>query len=376
MQGDTKLFEALLHLLRTEAYKVDLDHPRNSADAEKIDLLTFRDFCVQRTKTSDASEIADTICAALLGVESNEVSALFMLHYFKSGTGIDNLLSDQKNGGQYLRNRQGMIRWSSKSMYPVANESGNQTISKRLSEELGPKTVNLRTPVVSIDQSQKDKCVVTTNSGEAIYCRKVIVSIPTTLYHTITFRPSLPPEKFILSESAVMGYYSKAIFVFKEPWWRKFALSGILNADSGPIRFTRDTSIPADDQWSITCFIVGERGRAWSKLSKIARYGVAWDQFRHAFEKALAFQMGYKIPTPSKYLEMEWSKQAFFLGAPCPVMTPGTLVAFGESLAKPAENIHFVGTETATVWRGYMEGAVRSGQRGGAEVLKELKQTR
>lgn len=96
-------------MLRTEAPKVDLDNPTNSPNAEKIDELTFRDFCVQRTKSEKVSELANTICAALLGVESNEVSALYMLHYFKSGFGIDNLLSDKKDGGQYLRNRQGMI---------------------------------------------------------------------------------------------------------------------------------------------------------------------------------------------------------------------------------------------------------------------------
>lgn len=166
-----------------------------------------------------------------------------------------------------------------------------------------------------------------------------------------------------------MGYYSKMIFIFKEPWWRKAGFSGILNTEKGPIRFTRDTSIPADDQWSITCFIVGERGRAWSKLSRAARYNQAWEQIRESFAKFVE-----NVPLPSNYLEMEWSKQSFFLGAPCPVMTPGTLTTVGKTLVKPFENVHFVGTETATVWRGYMEGAVRSGQRGGAEVVEAFLQ--
>ena len=98
-----------MELLRAEGSKVDLDNPRNSADAEDIDKVTFREFCIKRLKDESVTVIVDTICAALLGVESDEVSALYMLHYFKSGTGIDNLLSDQKDGGQYLRNRRGMI---------------------------------------------------------------------------------------------------------------------------------------------------------------------------------------------------------------------------------------------------------------------------
>ena len=213
--------------------------------------------------------------------------------------------------------------------------------------------------------------MVLTEAKEKVYCRKIILSIPTTLYHFISFNPGLPPTKAALSNNTVMGYYSKMIFIFKEPWWRAAGLSGILSTEEGPITFTRDTSIPADDQWSITCFIVGERGREWSKLSKSGRYDQAWTQLSQAFAEVVP-----DVPTPTNHLEMEWAKQAFFLGAPCPVMTPGTLTKVGSNLSKPVQNVHFVGTETANIWRGYMEGAVRSGQRGGAEVVEALLQNR
>lgn len=252
------------------------------------------------------------------------------------------------------------------SMY--ANETGNQTISEKLAEEIGWKSVFLSKPVASVDQSQDgNSVVVLTQSGESFYGRKASISVPTTLYSTISFNPPLPPKKAVLSESTVMGYYSKAVFVFKDPWWQTAGLSGILDSEVGPISFTRDTSIPTDDQWSITCFIVGERGRQWSKLSKAARHKQAWEQFSQTFGKYVD-----SIPEPTNSLEVEWTKQEFHLGAPCPVMTPGILTAVGTELAKPFGDVHFVGTETSTVWRGYMEGAVRSGQRGGAEVVREL----
>ena len=34
--------------------------------------------------------------------------------------------------------------------------------------------------------------------------------------------------------------------------------------------------------------------------------------------------------------------------------------------------VHWAGTETATEWRGYMNGAVQAGQRAACEVLKKL----
>jgi hypothetical protein len=42
------------------------------------------------------------------------------------------------------------------------------------------------------------------------------------------------------------------------------------------------------------------------------------------------------------------------------------------SLAEPFHNIHFAGTETAMRWRGYMDGAVESGQRTAREVSLRL----
>lgn len=108
MKGDSTVFINLMEVLRADSAIVDLNNPSNSPGAKEIDQTTFEEFCVRRTKSEDAADIADLICSALLGVESDEVSALFMLHYIKCGCGIDNLLSDQKDGGQYLRNRQGV----------------------------------------------------------------------------------------------------------------------------------------------------------------------------------------------------------------------------------------------------------------------------
>ncbi|PYI03998.1 amine oxidase [Aspergillus sclerotiicarbonarius CBS 121057] len=347
----TGLVEDLVRILREKSAPIDLHNPASSPAAKEVDNETFQDFCIRRTGCEDAVHIADSISAALLGVDSIEVSALYMLYYFKSGSGIDNLLSDEKNGGQYLRTRQ-----------------GTQTISQKMAEELDPETLFLGTPVTSIDQSRPDGiCLVQTLDNATFHCRRVIVSVPTTLYQSISFSPPLPQTKNSLSHDTVMGYYSKMIFVFNEPWWRNAGFTGIFDSADGPVSFTRDTSVPRDDQWSITCFIVGGRGRTWSKLSKADRHTQVWEQFCRYFGEFVE-----KIPEPANVLEMEWSKQPSFLGAPCPVMTPGTMTTVGTELATPFGRVHFVGTETSIVWRGYMEGAIRSGQRGAAEVLAAL----
>ncbi|KAE8420591.1 hypothetical protein BDV36DRAFT_306416 [Aspergillus pseudocaelatus] len=299
-----------LPVFQDECSLLDLDDPTSSVRAREIDQLTFRDFCIEKIQSESAVTIADVLSVSLLGVESYEVSALFMLLYFKSGAGIDNIIPDQKNGGQYLRNRQ----------------------ARKMAEELGPDVVFLRMPVTSIDQSRRGHCVVQTQGGATFESQRVIVSVPSSLYHKIEFNPPLQKKELALSENTTTGYYTKMVYVFHEPWWQKAGFSGVLDSEKGPIIFSRDTSVPVDDQWAITCFIAGDKGRQWSKMPR--------------------------------------ASQAYFLGAPCPITTPGTLSIVGKEIAAPFGHVHFVGTETSRVWRGYMEGAIQSGQRGGAEVVK------
>lgn len=54
------------------------------------------------------------------------------------------------------------------------------------------------------------------------------------------------------------------------------------------------------------------------------------------------------------------------------MLAPGTLIDFGKALREPVDRIHWAGTETSTFWNGYMDGAVRSGERAAAEVLALL----
>jgi monoamine oxidase len=242
-----------------------------------------------------------------------------------------------------------------------------QSFSRSLASELKPGTVHLSSPVACVERRENGLCDVRTTTGTVHTCKRVVITVPTCLYDTITFVPPLPESKRCLYENTTLGYYSKMILVFQTPWWRQAGLSGVLSCDAGPISFSRDTSIPADDQWSISCFIVAERGRQWSKLSKAARRRQVWEQFCVNFESVVE-----SIPSPINTIEQEWTKQPYFWGAPCPVMAPGVLTKHGSAMCTRADSIHFAGTETSIVWKGYMEGAVRSGQRCAAEVVKTL----
>jgi monoamine oxidase len=53
-------------------------------------------------------------------------------------------------------------------------------------------------------------------------------------------------------------------------------------------------------------------------------------------------------------------------------MPPGVWTDFGTALRDPVGPLHWAGTETAETFNGYMDGAVRSGERAAAEVARRL----
>ena len=53
-------------------------------------------------------------------------------------------------------------------------------------------------------------------------------------------------------------------------------------------------------------------------------------------------------------------------------MPTGAWTAYGPHLRAPVGPIHWAGAETATVWSGYMDGAVRSGDSAAEAVAASL----
>ena len=65
-------------------------------------------------------------------------------------------------------------------------------------------------------------------------------------------------------------------------------------------------------------------------------------------------------------------RQPFTRGGPVAVSSPGALTALGPALRAPVGPLHWAGTETATKWCGYLDGALSAGIRAADEVLVAL----
>jgi len=93
------------------------------------------------------------------------------------------------------------------------DRAGNQSFSIHLAALLPKEAVKLSSPVKKITQLD-NFCKVETIDGTVFKSRKVIISLPTALYDSISFEPPLPAEKEALSKVTALGYYAKTILVF------------------------------------------------------------------------------------------------------------------------------------------------------------------
>jgi monoamine oxidase len=245
---------------------------------------------------------------------------------------------------------------------------GTQEFSKRIAAALKPNSILLNSPVREI-RHDGNGCYVESARG-SFTCKRVIISIPTPLYREITFSPPLPAAKAKLATSTKLGCYGKAICVYDRPWWRDGNLCGLLQSATGPAGVFRDTSVEKNSHFSITCFMVGEPARQWGRLGKVERDKMVLDQIEKGFGQFA------KVEKPNEIVEQRWQNEQWSQGCPCPVMPPGVMTELGGVLRDSVGKLHFVGTETAYEWKGYMDGAVRSGERGAKEVLAALEKAR
>ena len=87
----------------------------------------------------------------------------------------------------------------------------------------------------------------------------------------------------------------------------------------------------------------------------------------------LATLFGPEARAPRAFHDTRWTNERWTRGCPVAIAGPGTLLAYGEQIRPASGRVHFAGTETSTYWNGYMDGAVRSGERAAAEVLNTLR---
>ncbi|HKD88938.1 MAG TPA: FAD-dependent oxidoreductase, partial [Streptosporangiaceae bacterium] len=339
------LFDIGLAQARLEALarKVPADSPWTAAGAEKLDGQTFQSWLRRNSVSKSARGLLALAVEAVFAAEPGDISLLHMLFYVHAAGSFQRLI-DTTGGAQQDR-----------------FAGGSALLAERLAARLGD-AVRLEAPVSRIDV-RGDVVTATTPAG-TFESRRIVVTAPPHLAGRIEYSPALPYWRDQLTQRTPMGSVIKCQVIYDEPFWRRDGLSGQATGDGTGTRVVFDNSPPDGTPGILLAFLEGDEARRLGREPVAVR--------RQTVVDSLVRYFGPRAARPEAFLELDWQQERWSGGCYGTLFGPNVWTRYGPALREPIGLIHWAGTETSTVWTGYMDGAIRSGERAAAEVLAVL----
>lgn len=237
---------------------------------------------------------------------------------------------------------------------------GSQVLSSKMAQALG-KTVRLSCPVRRISNWDREIVTLHTDQGE-VRARQVIMALSPPLCQQMQFDPPLPAKRAALQRAwPAHSPARKTAMVYARPFWRDKGLNGHIFQVNGPILWAFDNSPPGGEIGVINAFIVNAQVPSDHKAAQ--RFMA--DIYAGAF--------GREALSPVSFHDHDWGRADPWTITCVSAIPPGFWSTHGEALRPPCGKLIWSGTETAEIWAGYMDGAVRSGHQAALQALNSLR---
>ncbi|KAM9341798.1 amine oxidase [flavin-containing] [Pholidichthys leucotaenia] len=337
-------FNNLFRTMDEMGQEIPVEAPWRAPHAEEWDRMTMHELLEKLCWTSTARHFATLFVNVNVTSEPHEVSALWFLWYLRQCGGTMRIFSTT-NGGQERKFL-----------------GGSSQLSECMAKELGDR-VKLQSPVYRIDQTG-DMVVVDTVDKQTYTGKYVIVATPPGMNLKMHFNPELPPLRNQLIHRVPMGSVIKCMVYYRENFWRKKGYCGtmVIEEEGAPIGLTLDDTKPDGTVPCIMGFILARNCRKLLSLTKEERL----KRICEIYSRVLGTEEALH---PVHYEEKNWCEEEYSGGCYTAYFPPGILTQYGKVLREPVGKLYFAGTETATEWSGYMEGAVQAGERAAREVM-------
>ena len=315
--------------------------PWEAKQAAEWDRISVGEWIEANTMSRPAREMLDMALAGTYTSAGSETSLLWLLLQMGSGGGPMFVISG-KGGAQDARPVGGMG-----AIYgPIATELGD--------------ALHLSQPVRQIAQ---DADGVTVSADDmTVRARRVIVAIPLAVATSIAYEPVLPVDRALLHQRMPSGAVIKISIVYDEPFWRADGLSGQSTSPGSPATLTIDACTDTGNPGIMCVITEGPAARRLTKLDEAERKAVVIGE--------LVDRFGSKANAPLEYHEQNWTLERYSGGGMIGHAPTGVLTEFGYTLREPCGRVHWAGTESSAVMCGWIDGAIRSGERAASEVME------
>lgn len=326
--------------VRQMCRSIPVEAPWTARKAIEWDQISLAAWLDKNLWSQQARDMLDMALAGPYTSAASEVSLLWMLYQMASGGGPDFVVSN-KDGSQDAR--------------PVG---GMGAIYRPMAAALGD-ALHLSQPVRRI--AQDDDAVTVRSDNLTVRARRVIVAVPLAIASQISYEPMLPVDRSFLHQRMPGGAIVKISVVYDEPFWRADGLSGQSAAPGSLATLTIDACTDTGAPGVLCVITEGPVARRLGQLDEAAR--------KAAVVGELVDRFGERAASPVGYHEQDWTSERYSGGGMISHAPTGVLTQFGPALRHPCGRIHWAGTESSAVMCGWVDGAVRSGERAAAEVL-------
>lgn len=329
------------------AQKVNCLEPWKSANAAELDALSFGEWLIKQGMDSEELEFKNLFWALTFGATADKMSLLHALIIIKSA-GSFGALEGTVGGAQQDR---------------IAG--GSQAISLQLAQSLSP-NVHVSSPVRAITNWAGPGPIIVETSQGQWRSNRVIMALNPALSADIKFTPELPSERQVLLDnwpSATDGY--KLYLSYDRPFWRDKGYSGLIVA--------LDPLLPGIDipvWYSDMSPADGSSGIIKALTSRHWAFSTA--QAKDKMVETLTSCFGPEAKNVRDMISFDWSDEPYSSACVTPHGT-NFLSKIRENIASPTGGLHWAGTEASDKWQGYMDGAVRAGQRAAHEAVVQLR---
>ncbi len=328
--------------LEALAKRVPLDNPGHAVRAKHLDQQTLGDWLRRNLRHPQARALMQVAIESVFAAHPDDISLLHALFYLRSGGGLERLTS-ARGGAQQDR-----------------IDGGMQGLAESWRQSLEAEDVSfaMESPVHAIEQDRLGTTIHT--SAGKLTADRVICTLPPALTLDVDFRPGMPEARRVWCRGLKPGQVIKCFAIYPRPFWRDQGLSGSAAGDRPPVHACFDATPPDSPKGILMGFIEAREAVHWAEQSQASRRQVVLGAFERYFgEQALA---------PEHYVDHVWATETWSRGCYAGVAAPGVISETGTSARIPHHRIHWAGTETATHWNGYIEGAIRSGIRAAEET--------
>jgi monoamine oxidase len=330
--------------LRLDRHAKSIAHeiPWEAANASVWDEQTLGSWMEKNVRTRDGRSLLDVAIATVWGEDPHGINLLSALSFIHQAGNFNALASTR---GGLLQDRV---------------HGGAARIASLLAAALGDRII-CNQPVEAI--ADRGHHVEVETARLSVTARRAIVAAPPSLAARIRFEPGLPATRRQALSSLPLGAVVKIAAVYERPFWREQGLSGRAITVDQTLTSTLDAS-PPEGPGVLMGYAPGRRARALAGHPEGERRTAVLTSFERLY--------GPSVQHPDVYIEKDWTTDPWSRGCYFGLPAPGSMTTVLRTIAKPVGSIHWAGAETAFESYGSMDGALLSGERAAAEVLRAL----